>query len=179
MQHPLGTVGEAALALAVGAVALLFLISGLAKLRAPKDFRASLLRLPHATPTGSLVVAYTLPLVEIVLALGLVLGHGAARWLAIALLCAFNGVAALVLNKDLELECNCFGGLIERSFSRRLIGLNLLCALALAAAEIAGQPRLGLSSLGLAAALVFAGFAWPELESNRLALRQALLVEES
>lgn len=175
----LATAGEAVLALLVGAVALVFFLSGLAKLRAPKDFRASLMRVPHATPASSLAVAYTLPVVEIVVALGLVLGHGAARWLAIGLLCAFNGVAALVLAKDLELDCGCFGGLYERPFSRRLIGVNCLGAAGLAAAELAGLGSLSFAGLGLSAALVFVALAWPELEGNRVALEDARLLEKS
>jgi putative oxidoreductase len=92
-------------------VGLLFLAAALAKIVDP----ASLAREVHnfrLVPLWSEhLVAMTLPWVEFVAGLGLVLGirARAGAWVAGALLLAFTAGVALAMARGLNFECGCFG----------------------------------------------------------------------
>jgi len=93
------------------ALGLLFLAAALAKIGDP----ASLAREVHnfrLVPLWSEhLVAITLPWVELVAGLALVLGvrARAGAWVAGALLLAFTAGVALAMARGLNFECGCFG----------------------------------------------------------------------
>lgn len=108
-------------------VAWLFIWAGFVKLISPESFRTTLWRIPHLPPAFVPFIQWALPICEIGVAIGLVLGMDLAKVIGIWMLLMFSGMAIAVMHAKLELPCNCFGG-SERYFSKWTVLQN--CTLA-------------------------------------------------
>ena len=93
------------------ATGVLFAFAGLAKVGDPASFAAQVHNFRLVPVALENLVAMTLPWVEIVTALALVLGlrARAAAWLATASMAAFTVAVVLALVRGLDIECGCFG----------------------------------------------------------------------
>jgi hypothetical protein len=114
-------------------VALVFLLSGAAKIINYRAFREGLIYIPYMPVSLSYLVAWTLPALEVVVAAGLFMNLLAAKVAALTLLILFCGVVALVLGKRLKVPCGCFEGLGKRYLSASTLRDNGLLAIALLA----------------------------------------------
>jgi uncharacterized membrane protein YphA (DoxX/SURF4 family) len=112
------------------ALGLVFLVSGVAKLRDP-DWRANAARFGLPAPLA-------VPLAYLELVLGALLAAQVAppwpSWAALWLLALFTGAAAAHVARGDDVPCGCFGSASHRPATWRTVARNLgLCALALAA----------------------------------------------
>jgi hypothetical protein len=92
-------------------LALLFLVSGTAKLVTLHQFRFGLQLLPYVTAPVAAVVSIVLPIAELVLAVCLLLNQSWAKYAAIVLLVMFSGMALLAVGMGRKVPCGCFGQL--------------------------------------------------------------------
>jgi hypothetical protein len=113
--------------------ALVFLVSGAAKSFGRRAFREGMLYIPYMPVSLTHVVAWTLPPLEVAVAVGLFLNTLWAKWTALALLAVFCGVIVLALRKRLKIPCGCFQGFGNRTMSLQTLRDNLLLAGVLAA----------------------------------------------
>ncbi len=145
---------------AVGLVGLLFVVAGVAKLRAPRLLYFTILDLSLAGPGLSRLVARLVPLAEIALGSLLLL-----RWrpdlvvaASIALLVAFTVVIAVAIARKRDVKCSCFGVLSDGRLDRQAAARNaaLLVLLLIGTAWHNGATGLGaqLAADGVAAAVL-------------------------
>jgi hypothetical protein len=113
--------------LAVGLAIVFCLAAGL-KLASLRHFRESLRALPLISNAVGALIAAGLPLLELLTAIGLMLGGRLAPFLAVVLLLVFMAVAWYAVAQHLRVPCNCFGrgGTLSVGTIRR--NAVLLCA---------------------------------------------------
>ena len=164
--------------LAVAALALLFGSAALAKLRDPARFAAVLEAyavMPQGFAPFTRIIAFSLPFIELAVAVGLVLTitRPGAAWAAGSLLFIYGAGIALNLTRGRRaIDCGC-----EGFGQRRPIGGWMLVrnALLIALAIVAGAPQTGrafemmdaLTVFGGLAAIVMTYFAADELLARR------------
>jgi hypothetical protein len=125
-------------AFSAGAVAIVLVIAGAAKIAARSSLVPVLLTvgLPHRVAT---VTAKCVPFAEI--ALGLMLAVGVAPraggFAAVALAVAFTVVQLLMRRRNVELPCNCFGGHVRSIAGVALVRTILFAVAASLAASTA------------------------------------------
>lgn len=112
-------------------VALVFSVSAITKLLDLNGFRTALLSLPYMRYWLSYLIAFTLPFIELALALGLVANSVVARFVSCMLLFSFIVVSIMVILKKVHVECSCFGALGGDALGRRTIRRNVLLLLAI------------------------------------------------
>lgn len=100
--------GLIAVALRVG-MAGLFLWTGIPKILAPQDFVTHVLDYNILSTSTAMAVAMTLPWLEVILGITLLLGHWLpGTWLLTCLLCGIFIVADIsALSRGLAIECGC------------------------------------------------------------------------
>ncbi len=118
------------------ALAVVFLIAALAKLRAPEpttaDFRSLGLPRPDA-------MARIIPLVELATAATLLVAPGWGGVIAFVILAAFTATLAVVIRSGRVVSCACFGGTSSEPISvRHLLRNAALLIMALTAATFGG-----------------------------------------
>ena len=160
--------------IALDAMAVLFLASGISKLLQLRDFQIGLLYIPYVRISWSYVIGYGLPFLELALAVALYLNLWPAKLLAIGLLLSFCGVAAVVLHRRLRVSCHCFGVMGEEYFSSGTIKRNLVLILATAWTFGLGA-RVGLLLPAIVAATVWLIYFGVLTTSRNLAVASALL----
>ena len=113
---------------------LLFAAAGLAKIGDPKAFADQVHNFRLLPVALENLAAMTLPWIEVVAALALILGvrARAAAVLATGLLAAFTLAVLSALTRDLDIECGCFGTQDATRVGWVKVGQNLVM-LALAA----------------------------------------------
>jgi len=111
-------------------VATVFLLSGGAKMVGLRAFREGLLFIPYMRIAWTYVIGWTLPVGELLIALGLYLNFLPAKLAAIALLGLFSLVIGLVLSKRLQVPCNCFGNFGARNMSAGSLRNNAILMVA-------------------------------------------------
>ncbi len=117
--------------LCTSVIAALFLMASVGKLRMLNSFQQNLRSLPFVFSGADWVIARGIPILELAIAFGLLLGFYFATWSAVGLLLAFIGVALYAIRKRLSVPCNCFGnqqgtlsiGTIRRNFGLIAIAL--------------------------------------------------------
>jgi len=90
-----------------------------------KKLRLGLMRIPRMGLGTSTAVSIVLPIAEGMVILGISTGQTWGYMLAFALHSIFILVTLNVLRKDLEIACNCFGYLSERTFSMAVVWENV------------------------------------------------------
>jgi len=118
------------------ALAIVFLISVIAKLVALPTFRFGLQLLPFMTEPVAAAVSILLPVAELVLAIFLFLNYSWAKYAAIGLLIAFSGVALVAVAMRRQVPCGCFGQLDGQTLSWRTVCRN--CVLILSVVAVLG-----------------------------------------
>jgi len=149
------------------AVAVVLLASGIQKAFGLRAFRRGLLLVPYVPVSWTYPIGYSLPFVEIALALALLAGSPSAKVAAIGLFGVFSLVAALALWKRLAVPCNCFGSGEARVLSGGTIVLNAGLILLTLFAAPAARREWAIVSFAAAASLVL-------LVPMLVALRDAL-----
>jgi len=122
------------------AVAIVFLVAGTAKLLGLQTFRFGLQLLPLMTSPVATVVSIGLPLAELVVAIGLLLNYGWAKYAAIGMLVIFSAVACLAVLMRRQVPCGCFGQLDGQTLSMRTVIRNGLLIL-VTIASLGLEPR--------------------------------------
>jgi Methylamine utilisation protein MauE len=116
------------------AIGLIFLVAGIDKLRhraVLPGVIANYRLVPAALVTP---VAWLLPVVEIIVAAGLLVGSRAAAIGAIVLLLVFAAAMAINIQRGRRhIDCGCGQAALRQTLGWGLVGRNLLLALALAA----------------------------------------------
>src|SRR5262245_40130897 len=132
-------------AIACAATATIFLGSAALKFSQPTEFRAAVESYRLVPEALAVAVGWIVPSLELVGAIGLVVGatRGAAALLLLSLLAGFT--AAIVVNLARgrrDLDCGCFGPLLRQPLSGWLIARNGLLALLVLAAftPVAARP---------------------------------------
>jgi hypothetical protein len=137
-------------------VVCVLLLSGMWKAAGIARFREGLLYIPHMQPAWTYPLAWLLPPLEILTAIGLLAGVPGSRACAVFLWFAFIAVTSVVLSKGLLLTCHCFGPWQARTYSVKTINENVvLLFLTLAGVNLPGGGdavlRLGTAGFVLAA----------------------------
>lgn len=148
------------LLIASSTIAMMFLLSGVAKLSRPKEFRANLLLFGVPTVAASLL-AVGLPSVE-VLAGGAILFPGAAQFgtmTAVGLLILFTASIAYQLLRGRKPDCQCFGQMRARPISYWTLLRNVLI-LGLALYVATSQQEYWTSVAGWLRQINYLGFAF-------------------
>jgi len=120
------TILELVETLGMGMVLLVFLDSGGAKLFALETFRVGLLSVPYMKPGWSYPIAYILPVLELLAAVGIYLNYTPAKILALGLFLCFEAIIALTLWRKLSIGCHCFRSFGNRKLSKQTILTNLI-----------------------------------------------------
>lgn len=111
----------------------LFVVAAAGKMLSFHAFRRSLRSLPWMTSGVDWLVAVSVPLLELLISIGLLLGNRVAACGAAVLLAIFSGVAYYVVQKRLLIPCNCFGagqGMLSTGTIRRNSGLIIVALMA-------------------------------------------------
>jgi hypothetical protein len=164
-----------------GALALLFLVAAVHKLRAPAAFRAQLAdyRLVPAPATPGLAAAVVAGELATGLALLAASLREAAVPAALALLCAYSGAIAInLLRGRREIDCGCSGPGLRQPLSPWLLARNGLIAAIALACVIPPRPRTltwvdGVSVLGAVGVLIALYAASNRMLANAPALARA------
>ena len=152
-------------------VSLLFLWAGLAKLASPDDFRATLFAIPYLPIAAVPKIQWTLPIIEIALAVGLIMHSPIAKISAVLLLLSFCFLALVVIKAKLKIPCNCFGT-GNRSFSWWTITQNLgLVILILIAFNLKRSQNISIQILTSAILLMIA-LSIAQLVNNYLTAKE-------
>ena len=107
-------------------LAVIFLVSGVAKVLGLRAFREALLHIPYMPVIATCVVGYALPFVELAVAIGLFANSVWARLAAILLLGLFCAAATLAILHRVRVPCNCFGPTGSDTLGSATIRRNLL-----------------------------------------------------
>lgn len=178
-----------------GLIAVVLLVSGIAKLPAAGRTLAAMADLRVPKPLQRRIVAQALPIFELGIALTLLLAPGLARFgaalAAVAMMAVFTALVARAVRAGDEVSCECFGALSRDVVDGTTVVRNLvLLAAAIAAALVGpdgGSLVLSLPSQSAAdltllvtlwiATAAIALFAWRNLdlraELRRVAATQA------
>src|SRR5262249_45127525 len=89
--------------------------------------------LPFMSFPVATVVAITLPLAELGVAIGLFLNQAWAKYASIAMLVIFSGVACLAVFMGRQVPCGCFGQLDGQTLSMRTVLRNCFLILVIVA----------------------------------------------
>ena len=121
------------------AVGLAFIIAALAKLGDPAALSSQVHHFHLAPMALENLIAVTLPWVELLTGLALVLDVRArsGAWVAAALMAAFTGAVAVAMARHLDFECGCFG----TADATRVGARKLLENLALTGAALIASQR--------------------------------------
>lgn len=109
-----------------GVIVILLAMSGVAKILSLHSFRRGLMRIPYVGRWWSYLIAYTLPFIEIILALCLYFQIPYTRVALVLLFTSFMGVAFFVVLKRLKIPCHCFGTDYGKYLSPETIVFNLI-----------------------------------------------------
>lgn len=124
-------------------LAAVFAWAGIAKLMRRDDTRSSFAALRLPAPS---TLAVAVPIVEILLAIGLVFRPAIAAWAAIGVIGAFTVVIWLAIARGIDAPCSCFGTARKEPVSTNEIVRNGMLAglavVATAAHGAAGWPGL-------------------------------------
>ena len=112
--------------LGMGVVFLVLLASGIAKMFSLETFRVGLLAIPYMKPPFTYPIAYLLPFLELLAAMGIWVGSYQAKWLALILFVSFQVVIAVTLLHKLKVDCHCFGSFGNRKLSMGTFLTNLI-----------------------------------------------------
>ncbi|HET7821343.1 MAG TPA: MauE/DoxX family redox-associated membrane protein [Ornithinibacter sp.] len=163
-----------ALLLPVLTCAVVLLVSGVAKLRAPDTVDAAFTSLEVPKALDTTFVRRVSPWVEVALGAWLVLATGGAlvvvATLTLLLFCAYLALVARVVGRPEPVDCGCFGALGDSRVTRVTVWRNgalVLCALLAVVA--------GLQGVGLIGAVVD-GDALPWIAMAALTAAVAVLV---
>jgi uncharacterized membrane protein YphA (DoxX/SURF4 family) len=130
-----------------------FALAGATKLRDRRDTTQSFRAL--GLPPG---LASAVPVVELLLAAGLVVAPGWSAAVALALLAAFTTFLARAVRDGVAAPCNCFGSTGRSAVSAvELVRNLLLAAVAVAALTADGPRRPSFAAVGLAVVAVALG----------------------
>jgi len=124
------------------ATGALFIFSGVSKLVTRRAFLISLRRLSFLPAWSIFLVTMTLPWLEVALGSMLVTGFFttyAAR-ITIALLLLFNIMTGVAIVQGLDVPCSCFGATSQATLSGKTIIRNIILALLVLPAALAGHP---------------------------------------
>lgn len=152
---------------------VVFASSGLAKLRAPQNFAATLAAqgyLPRAIRRAALVL---LPPAEVVLSALLITGagEGIANAASLALLVAFTGVMALGFQGKGTLNCGCFGSILGATSVQGFLARNGVFAVMAVLPLMVGRPEslMSLLTTGAVAAVLLSVLVGRQLLRRLLA----------
>jgi hypothetical protein len=148
-------------------VAMVFLLSGCAKVFALRPFREGLVYIPLMPVWATYLVGWTLPAVELIVAAGLILNIQLAKFSALLLLAMFCAVVGLALWRRLQVPCGCFGGLEGRHLSWGNVRDNSLLALALVCSLPVNERAHLVQSLPVAGFLLLSYLIAHELQGQR------------
>lgn len=114
--------------------ASIFLVSGLTKVFARKQFRSTLQQLNILSGRLVTLSSILLPIIEIGIAILIFWGHSTSVLIGsaagLALLIFFSGIAALAIRLGrTDVECSCFGPFARSTFSPGLIVRNICLGL--------------------------------------------------
>ena len=125
-----------------GLIAVVLLVSGIAKLPAAERTLAAMVALRVPRPLQLRAVARTLPLFEIGIALALLFAPGVARFVAalaaVAMLLVFTLLVARAVRAGDEVSCECFGALSRDVVDGTTVVRNLVLLAAAVAASLVG-----------------------------------------
>ncbi|GAA4403991.1 hypothetical protein GCM10023168_16030 [Fodinibacter luteus] len=163
-----------ALLLPVVTCAVVLLVSGVAKLRAPATVDAAFTSLDVPAALDTPLVRRLVPWAEVALGAWLLLATGAAlavvAALALALFVAYLVLVVRAQRRPEPVDCGCFGALGSARVTRVTVWRNVLLVVSAALAVVAG-----LRGVGVIAALVDGGaLAW--LAASALTVAVAVLV---
>ena len=157
--------GDPAVAWTVACVlASVFGAAGMTKLRALEVFAGVVGNYRLLPEVMVRPVAYALPVVELIAALGLLVpaSRPLAAAMVVLLLLAFAAAMAVNLRRGRDhIDCGCFTSLLKQRISRALVARNLVMAaagLALVAGDGAGRALTGLDWLTVGAGTASALF---------------------
>src|SRR5581483_5925414 len=131
-------------AIASATAAAIFAGSAAMKLAAPPEFQAAVENYRIVPPPLAPMIAWTLPVLELAGALGLV--AASTRYAAAAALIALLAIFTLAIAINLargrrDLDCGCFGAMLRQRLSGWLIARNAALAIVLAAALVPEDTR--------------------------------------
>lgn len=121
-------------------VGLVFVVSGLSKIGDPGAFATQIHNFRLAPGAAEHLIAVTLPWIELLAGLSLVLDlrARAGAWLSAAMMAAFTLMVASAMARRLDIECGCFG-----TADATRVGLRkLLENIALTGAALIASARL-------------------------------------
>ncbi|HEX7168631.1 MAG TPA: MauE/DoxX family redox-associated membrane protein [Acidimicrobiales bacterium] len=131
-----GELGEAAAL----AVALVFALAGIAKVRSPRTTARSFASLGLRAPS---VLARGVPVAEVALAVALVVAPARAGWAAACALVAFTAVLVAAVARGATASCACFGSARTAPVSTTDVARNALLLVAALLATTAPEPLAG------------------------------------
>jgi hypothetical protein len=105
-------------------LAIVFIVSGIAKLISLPSFRYGLQLLPLMTAPFAHAVAVGLPIAELILGASMFANATWSKYAAIILLVLFSGVALLAMRLGRRVPCGCFGQLDGEILSWRTVVRN-------------------------------------------------------
>lgn len=141
-----------------GLIAVVLLVSGIAKLPAAEHTLAAMADLRVPTHLRRRIVAQALPIFELAIALSLLLAPGLARFAAalaaVAMLLVFTVLVVRAVRAGDEVSCECFGALSRDVVDGTTVLRNLVLLAAAIAAALVGPdaPSLVISLTTLSAA---------------------------
>ena len=130
-------------------LAVLFLLSGLAKLPRRAEFTAAVRSCELVPDRAGALVGRLLPSVEVAAGLLLSLGLGVRQVAALlgAFLVVFSGAVVVNLVRGRAIDCGCFGPVAERRITWWTVARNLVLAGAAGVVVAAGPTALALDRL--------------------------------
>lgn len=135
-------------------VGLIFFWASVAKLLSRKLFKITLYSIPYFPAFLVPTTVLGLPVLELGIAVGLILCLDLVKYLAIVLLLAFCLLAIVVLRRNLNVPCNCFGS-GDRMFSRWTIAQNVGLMLLIGIGIPAKSPQEPILNVAGAAIVLF------------------------
>lgn len=126
-------------------LAVVFVLSGMSKVRAPGVFARQIAQYEIVPESTTRPLALLLIAGELVVGIGLVVGWALPLWLglSVVLLAIFAVAISVTLRRGKQIPCGCFGGDSEIVQPRSLVRIGLLLGLvALAGLLLVMQPSL-------------------------------------
>ena len=142
------------------ACAVVLLVSGVAKLRAPGTVDSAFTALEVPPVLDTPLVRRLSPWLEVVLGVGLLLATGAAlvvvAGLTLVLFLAYLALVVRAVRRPEPVDCGCFGALGDAQVTRMTVWRNVFLVVAASLAVVAGLQGVGVvGSLGDAQALAW------------------------